>query len=387
MPGEFQRAPGRALQLVGASGNAIVQQSQMDVLNLAGLGLLGNAVVFALASVIVWIGGVRLARGADALADRAGLGHAYIGIFLLGVMVSLPEMTFAAVAAARGNADLAVNGLLGGIGITMVVVAVTDYVVGEEALTADVRRPVVMFQGAMVILMLTVAAGGIVAGDRLVPGTGLAGLWSLALVALYVLTIAAVKHIEPRSPWKPDPVSIKETRSEKAKAQDARAASDREKQRRLGAIVAYTALAAAAVVVASTALAFGAEVIAQETGLGNSFVGFMFGGVATTLPELSTTIAAARLRQFEMAFSDAFGTNLCSTGLIFLADALYDGGPVLNEVGAFSLFGVLLGISMTTIYVAGLVVRPKRSILRMGVDSHAVLAVAAAGFVGLYILS
>jgi hypothetical protein len=79
-----------------------------------------------------------LAGGADALADKAAIGHAFIGIFLLGAMVSLPEMTFSAVAAARGNAELAVNGLLGGIGITMVV---ADFVVGREPLSLDVRRP------------------------------------------------------------------------------------------------------------------------------------------------------------------------------------------------------------------------------------------------------
>lgn len=149
----------------------------------------------------------------------------------------------------------------------------------------------------------------------------------------------------------------------------------------------HTALAAVAVVTAATLLAFSAEVIAQETGLGHSFIGFIFGGIATTLPERSTTIAAARLRQFEMAFSDAFGTNLCSAGLIFLADALYGGGPILSEVGTFSVFGVLLGIVLTAVYLAGLVARSKRSILRMGLDSHTVLILAVLGFAALYFLS
>lgn len=75
-------------------------------------------------------------------------------------MVSLPEMTFSSVAAARGNAEMAVNGLLGGIGITMVVLAVTDFVVGKEPLSADIQRPVIMFQGVIMVIMLTVAAAG-----------------------------------------------------------------------------------------------------------------------------------------------------------------------------------------------------------------------------------
>jgi cation:H+ antiporter len=186
----------------------------MDILHLSALGLVGNLVIFLIASGIVWIGGVRLARGADALADQAGCGHAYLGVFLLGAMVSLPEMTFASVAAVRGHAALAVNGLLGGIGITMVVIAIVDYVVGQEPLSADIQRPVVMFQGAMVALMLTVAAAGIVAGDRLVPAIGVAGLWTLALVVLYVMTIIAVKRLEPRVPWKAEPIPVRESRGE-----------------------------------------------------------------------------------------------------------------------------------------------------------------------------
>ena len=360
---------------------------RLDFLDLSRFGLAGNLAIFAFASAVVWMAGVRLARGADALADKAGLGHAYVGVFLLGAMVSLPEMTFSAVAALCGNAALAVNGLLGGIGMTMVVLAITDAVVGREPLSTDIQRPVVIFQGAMVILMLAVAAGGIVAGDRLLPAVGGAGYWTLGLVALYGFTIVVAKRIEPHPPWKAKALPVQASDREKAKGEKARAAVDREEQRSLGAIALHTAVAALAVVGAATLMAFNAEVIAEETGLGDSFVGFVFGGIATTLPELSTTIAAARLRQYEMAFSDGFGTNLCSTGLIFLADALYPGGPILNEVGVFSTFGVLLGIALTTVYLAGFIVRSPRSVLRMGLDSHAVLVLAVLGFGVLYALS
>jgi cation:H+ antiporter len=202
----------------------------------------------------------------------------------------------------------------------MVVIAITDGVAGREALSADIRRPVVLFQGAMVILMLAFAAAGIAVGDVPLPAIEGAGVWALALIGLYSITVFVVKQAEPRSPWKAESVPVSESSSEKRKADKARAATDREKERGVGVIALHTGLAAATVVVASTALAFSAEIISQETGLGDSFVGFLFGGIATTLPELSTMIAAARLRQFEMTFSDAFGTNLCSTGLIFVAD-------------------------------------------------------------------
>ncbi len=80
----------------------------------------------------------------------------------------------------------------------------------------------------------------------------------------------------------------------------------------------------------------------------------------------------------------SIGTNLFDLVLIFLVHAFYPGGPVLNEVGRFSLFGALLGIALTTVYLAGVVERRDRGILRMGVDSLAVLITYLSGLVLLY---
>ena len=85
-----------------------------------------------------------------------------------------------------------------------------------------------------------------------------------------------------------------------------------------------------------------------------------------------------------MAFSDAFGANMCSLAVLFLADVLYGGGPILGEVGSFSIFAILLGTGVTAIYLVGLVARPKRPVFRMGIDSLTVLAVSVVGFVILY---
>jgi cation:H+ antiporter len=95
-------------------------------------------------------------------------------------------------------------------------------------------------------------------------------------------------------------------------------------------------------------------------------------------------LAAVRLRRYEMAVSDIFGTNLFSVALVFLADAVYSGGPVLNEVGRFASVAALLGIAVTTLYIAGLVERRDQTLMRMGYDSLAVLAVYLGGLFLLY---
>ena len=92
------------------------------------------------------------------------------------------------------------------------------------------------------------------------------------------------------------------------------------------------------------------------------------------------------LGRYLMAFSDIFGTNIFDVALIFLIDASYPGGPVLNEVGAFSSFAAVLGIAVTLVYAAGLIERHDRTLLGIGVDSWAVVAIYLSGVGILYSL-
>lgn len=106
--------------------------------------------------------------------------------------------------------------------------------------------------------------------------------------------------------------------------------------------------------------------------------------LATSLPEISTVFSAVKLRRYDMAISDIFGTGLFNVTLVFLVDTVYAGGPVLNEVGQFSLFASLIGAMLAAIYLVGLIERRDRTIARMGIDSFAVLVVYLGGLVVLY---
>jgi cation:H+ antiporter len=79
-----------------------------------------------------------------------------------------------------------------------------------------------------------------------------------------------------------------------------------------------------------------------------------------------------------------FGTNLFNVAIIFVVDALYDGPPVLAEVGAFAGFGALLAIVLTALYLAGMIERRDRTVLRMGFDSLAAFGIYAGGLAVLY---
>src|SRR5690606_38640521 len=113
-------------------------------------------------------------------------------------------------------------------------------------------------------------------------------------------------------------------------------------------------------------LSLSGDGLAVQTGLGTSFVGFVLVGFSTSLPELSTVIAAMRLKRHAMAVGDILGSNVFNLLLIFLTDVVFVGDPVLNHAGRFEIAASLLGIVMMVILLLGLLERRDRTVLRMG---------------------
>jgi cation:H+ antiporter len=82
---------------------------------------------------------------------------------------------------------------------------------------------------------------------------------------------------------------------------------------------------------------------------------------------------------------DIFGGN-AFLPVLFLVVTLITGKAVLPQLRASDIYLAALGGILTVVYMVGLVFRPKRQILRMGVDSVAVLVLYVVGLVGLVAL-
>lgn len=350
----------------------------------AQMGLAMNLALFVVAAAVVWAAGARLSRYAEAISDRTGLGDAVLGVLLLGGVTSLPELAVSLTSASRGNAELAVNNLLGGVAAQVAILAVADFLIGRRALTSVVPDPTVLLQGALNVLLLSAVAMGIVVGDTSVLGVGL-WVWGVLAIALY--SIRKVALSAGRRPWRavatrgspaPEP--------ERHGGGDGGGEAGRKKHDGLGALAAKTAGVGFAILAAGYVVSRTAEAIADETGLGASFVGVFLVAVSTSLPEVSTVLSAVRLGLYTMAISDILGTNLFDIGLLFAVDLAAGGEPVLDRVGPFSAVGAVLGITVTALLLAGLAERSDRTILRMGTDSAAVLVAYVGGLVLLYTL-
>ena len=115
------------------------------------------------------------------------------------------------------------------------------------------------------------------------------------------------------------------------------------------------------------------EAIAEQSGLGASFMGVAFVALATSLPEVSTVFASLRRGLNTMAISDILGTNILNVALLFGVDMVASGEPVLNRVGNFAAIAAVVGVVLTGVFLVGLAERRDRTIFGMGIDSAFVL--------------
>jgi cation:H+ antiporter len=344
------------------------------------MGLAVNCALFAAAAIAVWFAGSRISHYADAISKKTGMGHALLGLILLAGVTSLPELGVTVTSAASGNAKLAVNNLFGSIAMQVAVLAVIDFVIGRRALTAVVPEPALMLQGALNVLLISIAAAGMVAGDVAFLGIG---VWAWACLVGYVCSVWLLSQTEGRRPWLAAHQGRVDSRLRRKRQQ---ASNEAKTSGRLSTVLLRTAAVAAVILAAGYVLSRSGEAIAEISGLGSSFVGFAVLATSTSLPEFSAALAAARLGLFTLAISDILGTNLINIGLLFVVDAVAPGEPVLGRVGSFALFGAVLSIALTAVFVAGLAERRDRTVWRMGIDSIVVLAMYAGGLVLLYSL-
>jgi cation:H+ antiporter len=349
------------------------------------MGSLGSPVLlllFLASAGVIWYAGVKLSDTTDVLAQRLRLGSAMGGLILLAIATNLPEIAITASAAMAGHLDVAVGNILGGIALQTVVLVALDVagVRPRASLTRLAASLALVLEGLMVIVILAVVVMGTQLPDslsfvRLDPA-------SLVIVALWVIGLILLKRAGQGLPWREGgdaPDTQPEPRGH-SKAKKEKAATDKGMSTATAALI--FGAAALATLVAGVVIERSGEAFFTRQGLGGILFGATILAAATSLPELSTGLTSTKLGDYQLAISDIFGGN-AFLPVLFLLATLISGKPVLPTAHRTDIYLTALGVVLTTVYVAGLIFRPRRQYLRMGIDSLAVLLLYAAGVAGL----
>lgn len=350
------------------------------------LSLLPLIIVFMAAAGVVWAAGVRLSATTDVLSERLGLGQALGGLLLLAIVTNLPEVAITASASLSGELGIAVGNILGGIAIqTAVLVIVDAFGVrgGDRPLTYQAASLVLVLEGTLVIAVLAVTNMSSQLPSSLLLGRVTPG--GLLIVIFWIVGIGLLSKARTGLPWleKGEAPGGQQAPMGMARARKERDVSNKG----IGTprVLAVFTLASVVTLVAGVALEQSGEVIAGRIGLDGVLFGSTVLAAATALPEVSTGLASARLGDYQLAISDIFGGNAFLPVLFFPA-GLLSGQAVFPQLSDTDMYLTGLGIVLTCVYVSGLIFRPRRRILRMGVDSLAVLGLYLLGTAGLVLL-
>jgi cation:H+ antiporter len=318
--------------------------------------------LFLIAAVVIAVAGTFLARTADRLADRTGLGEALVGGFLLAGATSLPDFAATLSAAVDGRPQLAMSNVMGSMAANLMFLGIADIVYRKANLEHAAASTGNLTQAALLIALLAVV---MVAAYMPVAQSWHVHPATILITLGYLYGVTLVHRTQASPMWFP-----------RRTAETVVDVPDRNSDqiRMSSHWLRFTALSITTGA-AGWVLMESAKVIADLTVLSDSIAGGLLTAVVTSTPELVTTIAAVRRGALTLALSNIVGTNGFNVLVIAMADVGYRQGSIYHDIAAAELTWGLTVILMTAVLLLGMVQRQIRGIGNIGFESVLMLSI------------
>lgn len=283
--------------------------------------------------VVLIAGGDMLVRGAAAMAARLGVAPLIIGLTIVAFGTSAPELSLNVVAATSGATDLSFGNIIGSnianIGLILGISALLRPMAVHSTL---VKREIPIMLVASALLAGMMLMGPQVTGER--AGVGLARFEGVVLLIGFGAFMAIVLGTTMRRSAG-DPVAV-------AAAEEAEEKSGGEKTRSLRWCLLMFFAGLALLLVGGKLAEMGAVGAALRLGLTETLIGLTIVAVATSLPELATSLIAMKKGETDIAVGNIFGSNIFNLLLIMGVTATVAPVP-LPEGGwmALAVMGLL----------------------------------------------
>ncbi len=317
---------------------------------------------FLLSAGLITFAAMQLAKAGDIIAYRTRMGGMFIGIVLLAGATSLPELLTTISSILQGVPDLAAGNLLGSNMLNMFILAALDLVHHKHRLLrkAALRHAL---SGSLATLMIGMVVFFILADIDV--SIGWVGGDSLLLILAYLVAVTLLR-----------------AQSRGVGASALPVVPEGMPSLRRGVI--GLVLSAAALTAITPWMVNASTRIADLTGLGTTFIGTTLVALVTSLPELVTTLAAAKIGADDMAIGNLFGSNLFNMFALGLTDLAFLQGRFLSVIDpAFLLVG-MLGLLMTALGLIGNLARLERRLFIVEMDALALILIYLGGLWFLY---
>ena len=312
-------------------------------------------VKFIFCILIIFFSGRKIARYGDIVAEKTGLGGVWIGLILLALITSLPELFNGVSAVIIVDApDLTVGNLLGANAFNLLNLALLDIACQNSSLLAVASRTHRLTAWLSLLMVLLVAVSLFISSRFHALGIGWVGWYTPAIIIFYLVFLRVIYFFEQRQPFS------QETGLKKYEAKST------------GRVYLHFAMWGAIIIGAGIWLAIIGDEIDFIYGWGESFVGSLLLAFTTTLPEMTVSFTAMRMGAKDMAIANMLGSNLFNMAIIPVDDLLYLKSPILAAVSGSHLITALAVMVMTLLFIAGLRFKPGR-LLRLSWCSSALI--------------
>jgi len=248
--------------------------------------------------LLILLGANYLVDGSSSIARRFGLSEFVIGLTIVGIGTSTPEMVVSFLSAFQGKADMAIGNIVGSnIFNTMLILGVTALIAPLTITRSNLKRDIPLNIGVTVLLILLGMSGTIFrTGSDILSRVD--GIILLAVFAWYMWT------------------------SFRNDTADSSEESEGSKTYSIGVSALMIAGGLAALVFGGRVFVNAATEIAKGFGVSDKFIAVTVLAAGTSMPELATSAVAAFKGKGQLALGNILGSNISNILLILGGSAL-----------------------------------------------------------------
>lgn len=328
---------------------------------------------FVVCAAVVIFCGYRICIYAEKITQITKISRTFIGLILLSVVTSLPELAVAFSATKIGALDLAMGDLFGSnlFNLTIVGIVLLAFIKKPERLSLDTSH---FMSASFSVLLITFAAMGIICYKLFFPYVDYSPILLNVETVLILITYIFAAYLIFRSEIGKTAPSSKRSVGQGVLAK---------------IWLKFLIYAIFLVGFAMYLSQLGDRIARIPIGgvaLGGTFVGSLFLAVITSLPEASVAISAVKIGSLDMGLANIFGSNMFNMAIIPVADLCLGRKVILSSVSTLHLFTILFVIISTVIIMSGLAYRSKRKTPALAWDSAAIIFIYfAANLVNFYL--
>ena len=273
--------------------------------------------------VLILVGSDWLVDGASGIARKYGISEFIIGMTIVGIGTSMPELVSSVISAIGGHGDMALGNVTGSnICNILLILGVTALISPIKYTRSNIRKDIPFAIGVSLFLIIMLYNSFGLFGEMGTPGIS-------RIDALYLLLIFAIFMIDSFK-------SAKQGGDEKEEV---------AKHIPMSKAIIFIAMGLAGLVFGGQIFVDHTVSIANRFHVSEAFISITLMAVGTSLPELATCVVAAIKGKNQLALGNVIGSNIFNIALIIGASAAISPFEI-QSISTIDMAMVVLSIVM-----------------------------------------